>query len=310
MSDRPLLGIVARPGEGEVLRPLLRALSARVEIRAVRQGTGEPHAVLATSPLALGTVPEWRGPTAVWIGDEDQLEAFRDLPASVPHTVITTLHEAASAATAGGAQALVVGRLTDADRRERWVPPLVRARWREREDLPQDLVVVIGEATRDCAPDDDSAVRHVTPDDPGLAHLLRVAAACVVGHDRLALALASGCPTVTAADAAAALGVADQVEVVVCDDLADAVRRATELTGSPEAATRLSYAAHTAIARSSAASAADSLVALLGLDPHSNEPWQRAIARLEAIELPTGTPLRRRVVDALQPLARAGASQT
>lgn len=315
-----MLGLVARPGEGTPLRPLVRALAARVAVQAIRADAVTPDALLATSPAALAGAPAWNGPTAVWIGDDDQLEAFRDLPASVPHTVITPLAAAADAARAGGAQVLEVSAGLGAHEAQPWQPPLLRRRWREREGLPAHLAVVVEGpaagsrhvASAEPVADEQVVVRHVASDDPDLVHLLARASAVVATQPAdLARALRTGCPTVTNRISASEAGVDDGVHVLVASsevpaDRADAVTAAIALALDAPRATKLSRAAATHADQTSVDRAADRLMALLGLHATPTDPWHRTLARLEEIDLPTGGPFRRRMLDALSLFEPAG----
>jgi hypothetical protein len=315
------VGLVARPGEGTPLRPLVRALASRATVRAIRDDAATPDAVLATSPGALAGAPSWNGPPAVWIGDREHLEAFRDLPASVPHTVITPLAAAAEAARAGGAQVLEVSAGLGESEVQPWQPPLLRQRWREREGLPERFVLVVVGGTEGGVTGSDTdeeevdgvAVRRVSADDPALTHLLSRASAAVVPLPAdLARSLPTGCPTVTSAAAAAGAGVDDGVHVVVAgDDGTDtdtgaAVAAAIGLALDPLLASRLSRAAATYAAQASVGRAATRLMALLHLHAAPTDPWHRSLARLEEIDLPAGGPFRRRMLDALSLFEPAG----
>lgn len=312
---RPVLGIVAEPNDTRALRNLVRALAQHVAVRALRPGGDAPDALLATSPAALAGAPGWDGPTALWIGNAAHLEQFRDLPASVPHTVITPLQGAAQSARASGAQVLLVHQALGEVPSLAWEPPLVRARRRRGASLPDCLVVVVDEhdAATDPATPPEAApatgqivVRHVQHDDPALADLLRCASAAVVPARALGLALASGCPTVAEQASADTLGATHGQHLLVAST-ADSVTEARRLVADPGLATRLSWAATQQAARASVDRAATDLLGLLGLAPPADTPWERTLARLAEVDLPETGPFRRRVLDALSPFQPEGA---
>lgn len=281
-STRPVLGLVARPGEGEELRPLVRDLTAWCHVRALHDLPHPPDAVLATSPAALAQIPYgWHGPAAVW------LEAPEHLPAPGaaawhPFVVVTTTAELA--VEVGPDALLVGGPLTGFPDREQ-VSPLLRRRWRERRELPAHLVV-------------DTSVDH---DEDHLA----VAAAAVVDFESLPLALALGTPCVTTPSAAAALHLTDGRDVLVADDLPAARLRAAELAADEVTASRLSRVGSRTARDRSPRQVARTLARRLGLLTSPDDQWHRALGRLEDLGLPPGSPVRQRVFDAFAPFEPA-----
>jgi hypothetical protein len=276
-----VLGLVARPGEGEELRPLVRDLTAWCHVRALHDLPHPPDAVLATSPAALAQIPYgWHGPAAVW------LEAPEHLPAPGaaawhPFVVVTTTAELA--VEVGPDALLVGGPLTGFPDREQ-VSPLLRRRWRERRELPAHLVV-------------DTSVDHEDH--------LAVAAAAVVDFESLPLALALGTPCVTTPSAAAALHLTDGRDVLVADDLPAARLRAAELAADEVTASRLSRVGSRTARDRSPRQVARTLARRLGLLTSPDDQWHRALGRLEDLGLPPGSPVRQRVFDAFAPFEPA-----
>ena len=163
------------------------------------------------------------------------------------------------------------------------LPPLaphVRRRWRERFGLAPDLVV-------DCAA--------LAPEDVPTA--LAVAAAALVDRRDLATALALGCPTVTTASAAAAVGAVDGEHVVV-GLRPDAVA----LAADDRRAAALSLAARRlAVARLDPDSAARALLTAWGLAPH--EPGAGLTRALDELGTAPDAPVRARALAAVAGLS-------
>jgi hypothetical protein len=279
----PVLGLVARPGEGEDLRPLVRDLTAWCEVRALRDLPHPPDAVLATSPAALAQIPYgWHGPVALWLEAPEHLAPPAELTSWSPLVVVT---ESAELATEVGVDALLVGGPLTGFPDRQWVPPLLRRRWRERRQLPPDLVV-------------DTSVDHDES-------LLAVAAAAVVDFATLPLALALGTPCVTTTTAAAALHLSDGRDVIVEDSPAGARRRAEELAADETTASRLSRAGSSTARERSPRHVARALARRLGLLTLDDSQWHRAMSRLDDLGLPPGSPVRQRVLDAFAPFEHA-----
>ncbi len=282
-STTPVLGLVARPGEGEELRPLVRDLTAWCQVRALHDLPHPADAVLATSPAALAQIPYgWHGPVAVWLEAPEHLPAPGATAAWDPFVVVTTSAELA--VEVGPAALLVGGPLTGFPDREQ-VSPLLRRRWRERRELPAQLVV-------------DTSVDH---DEDHLA----VAAAAVVDFASLPLALALGTPCVTTPSAATALHLTDGRDVLVEDDLPAARRRAAELAADEVTASRLSRVGSRTARDRSPRQVARTLARRLGLLTTADDQWHRALSRLEDLGLPPGSPVRQRVLDAFAPFEPA-----
>lgn len=159
-----------------------------------------------------------------------------------------------------------------------WPPlaPHVRARWRQRLGLDPDLVI----ATVAWSPDDVPT---------GLA----VAAAAVVDRLRLPLALALGCPVVTDAAAAEAVGAADGDHVVVggwieAEALARDQRTAARLSRRARQLARDRLDPDVTVGR---------LLAQWGWVPSS--PGARLQRALDELGTGPSAPIRRRCRDAL-----------
>ncbi len=166
-----------------------------------------------------------------------------------------------------------------------WPPlaPLVRRRWRERLGLAPDLVV---------------AVEEISADDRPTA--LAVAAAAVVGSADLPLALALGCPTVTSASTAAAIGAVAGVHVVV----GGRVEAETVAVDDARAASLSRHGRALAVDALDAERAAALLLAAWGFGADLG-PVARVDARLAELGTAPATPIRRRVADALALFAPA-----
>jgi hypothetical protein len=283
------LGLLARPGEGEALRPLVRALAREVPVHAERAGHTS-SALLATSPAALARADHETLPAAVWVADGQWSNDERGVAAVVtrpgPTVVVTPSPDAADAARRAGRSVLeVVAPLVDEPSLDpRW--PLVRARWRERGSLPDHLVVVVrpGDAAATGSDDD---VRWVAADDPALDDLLAVAAAVVTIDEAgvAARARAGGAPTVEAT------GGNEEA----------ALRSARALASDAHAASRCAADGVARARRSSVTRAARTVIDLLGLTDDGAGLEQRVTARLTELGLPTGGPFRARLHDAFAP---------
>ena len=282
------LGLLARPGEGEVLRPLVRALACEVAVHAAADGR-ESTALLATSPDALARDDRRSLPAAVWLVDVEQLDAIA--PRQGPTVVVTPSAAAADAARHAGRTVLEVAApmVDDPTLDARW--PLVRARWRERESLPEQLIVVVhgaGSAPAEAAavaPGDD--VRSVAVTDPVLDDLLAVAAAVVTidEPDIAARARAGGAPTVEAERG----------------DLGSAMRTARSTAADPIAASRASAEGVAGARHAGVSRAARALIALLELTDDVTSLEQRVTSRLSELGLPAAGPFRARLHDAFAP---------
>jgi hypothetical protein len=163
------------------------------------------------------------------------------------------------------------------------IPPHVRGRWRRRLGLDADLVV----ATAD-----------LDPDDVGTA--LAVAAAAVVAPDHLPLALALGCPSVTSAEAAAAVGAVPDAHVVI-----GGRAEAEAVAADERRSARLSREGRTlAVTTLDPARTADVLLRAWGLTAVG--PVARLDERLAELGTAPAGPIRRRAADALAPFTALG----
>lgn len=291
MSARavPVLGLLARPGEGEPLRPLIRALAGRCTVRALLPGQARPDALLASSPGALANRGVDQIGTSVFVADDDawtQLDARHD-PSVI---VLTPSASIATQARRSGHDVVQVASAWSSGRSAppRW--PLVRERWRRRADLPDHLVLVIDAASAPrVAPDarsgrpDAVEILTVSADDPRLDDLVAVASAIV-------------CDSSDWVDPPAWVGnglVIDRAE----DDLdADgALERALALAANVHEASRRVADATLSDRLGSADLAARSLLARLGIDPAPRSMADRVDARLGALHIPSPSPFRVRL---------------
>jgi hypothetical protein len=293
------LGLLARPGEGEALRPLVRALAREVPVHAERAGRTST-ALLATSPAALARADHDTLPAAVWVAhgqwSDDEPGDAVVISRPGPTLVVTPSPDAADAARRAGRHVLVVVAplVDDPSLDPRW--PLVRARWRERESLPEHLVVVVrpGDAAADEAATGDAAtagsdddVRRVAADDPTLDDLLAVAAAVVTidAADVATRARACGAPTVEAAGG----------------DEETALTSARALAADPLAASRCAADGVARARRSGVTRAARTVIDLLGLTDDDAGLEARVTSRLTELGLPVAGPFRARLHDAFAP---------
>lgn len=279
------LGLLARPGEGELLRPLVRALAREVPVHALMGDRGAT-ALLATSPAALAREDRVTLPAAVWVRDRAHLEALVSRPG--PTVVVTPSPAVAEAARRAGRTVLLVAEplADDPSADPRW--PLVRNRWRERESLPESLLVVVHAADtepgRFVSDSTDDDVRTLAASDPALEDLLAAAAVVVTidAPDVATRARAGGAPTIEAAPA----------------DVASAILAARELAADPFAAARAAADGVTTARRAGVTRAARTLIDLLGLTPDDAGLEQRVTSRLVELGLPTAGPFRARLHDA------------
>ncbi len=223
-----MLAVIATPGSTEPLRALVRQLAAQVDIRSLDRIDGRPDGVLAASIDALDVAPPGL-PVAVWVANAEELGCVPGL--AEPHgddLDVRVLLSSDRMAIGLGAVAVPAAAL---DTRSLPVlPPLVRARWRERHDLPAELVVTI-EAEADPA--------------GGAMTALALAAAAVVSGPMLASALALGTPVVSTPAEVDRLGLRPGHEVEVAERDASPARTALAgaIASDDEWAARLSSAA-------------------------------------------------------------------
>ncbi len=255
VEGRPVVGLVATSGTTAAARPLVAALARRVTIAASSSQVRAPDALVLTHPDAVtGRVG---CPRAVVVGDGVEVRDAEGRMLGDP--LVRPGPDAVATAT---------------------LPPLaphVRRRWRARLGLAPDLVV-------------DTLALH--PVDVPTA--LAVAAAAVVDRRDLPQALALGCPTVTDAGSAAAVGARPDRDLVV-GDRSDAVA----LAADEVRAARLSrHARALAMARLDPEVTAATILRRWGLDPATG-PVDRVDAALADLGTAAGAPARARVADAL-----------
>ncbi len=255
---RPVVAVVATPGSTAAARPLVAALARRATVRAGGRAV-RPDALLLTHPAAR------RGDRAVPSAAVDGLLVLaRDADG----------HALGEPLPCPGPDVVATAA---------WPPlaPHVRRRWRQRLGLDPDLVV-------------DT----VALDPVDVPTALAVAAAAVVDRRDLPLALALGCPTVTDAGAASAVGAEPDVDVVVGDRAA-----AVALAADDVRAARLSRRGRAlAVARLDPEVTAAALLDRWGLGPAAT-PLARLDAALAELGTAPGAPVRARAASATALLA-------
>lgn len=277
-----MLAVAATPGSTEAVRPLLRELAIRADVRPLDGMAGQPDAAFATSRGALRSVPAGV-PTALWAADAAEL-------ASVAPTAFPAVYLSADPEAIGrGAVAVVADALAVAE--IPFLPPLVRRRWRARLGLPDRLVVAVEPSA---GPHGDALTN------------LALAAAAVVTGPLLASALALGTPVVTTAAEAARLGLRDGHEVDLADpDLASACEGlARSLADDEERAARMSLGARRfAEASLDLCHIADLVLDRLGLTgPPGTQDLPAALdRRLAELSTPSRSPVRARAAAAIAP---------
>lgn len=216
MSPRSVLALVAAPGTSGRAVPLLGLLALHADVISWhRRDEAVPDAVLATTVGALeAAVDRPSCPTAVWVRHHDEI----DRAAAAGATVLLTPDP--ELAARGAVLVPPVGIEVD-----RWpaVAPLVRARWRARSGLPDDLVVLADAVEGD-----------------QLDELLRVAAAVVVSGPRTLVALALAAPIVTSAETARRLGLRPGRDVEVAEGPEQAAELAAAVAADEGRAAALS----------------------------------------------------------------------
>lgn len=323
---RPVLGVLASSATGARVRPLLRALTAHAEVRALRPGVAV-DAVLATSPAALAGRLVGDLPLALWLDSGAELAAT----AEVPHHVRVALSGRADVVDALGERAVLVpAEGVEADRLLP-VPSHVRRRRRQLLGLPDDLVFTLAGSADHSGPagsaaatvpvtapalgspavsgraDDIAATSTLLDDD---LVLLALAAAADVDGPGLVLALALGTPTVTSLATAEALGARHDREVVIVEDPAAASRTATALAADDRRAARLGAAGRRLVERRLDLGAVAAEVARrLGLAAEAISAVDRLVRRLDDLGTPPGAPIRWRAATMGASLAAPGATK-
>lgn len=250
---RPVVGLVARAGTTAEARPLVAALARRATVRASGRAP-DADALLLTHPSA--GEPEPGPPTAVLDGDLVLVRAADGAALGAP-------------LVRPGPDVVATAALPP-------VAPHVRRRWRERLALAPDLVV------------DTLAL-----DPRDVPTALAVAAAAVVERRDLPVALALGCPTVTDASAAVAVGAEPGRDVEVGDRGA-----AVELASDEARAATLSRRGRAlAVGRLDPEVTALALLDRWGLGPEPT-PSVRLEAALRDLGTAPGAPVRGRAAAA------------
>jgi hypothetical protein len=223
-TGRPRLELLAAPGTGERVVPLVRVLARWWEPAAADAALGAPVAVLATSPHARGLADRLGGeiPTAVWVGPHESIDGLPAAPTMVLAPEPVDVPDGVTVVR------VPVPGLDGDDHRP--LSPFVRERWRRRLDLPAHLVVSVG------------FPHSPVLDDDTVGTALAVAAAVAARGDVVLRAMALGAPVATDSATAHRLGLGDGV--VVADDPEAA---AIELAAHPIAAAALSRQARAEI---------------------------------------------------------------
>lgn len=204
VSERPSLELLVASGTAARIEPLLTALGRWFEPRAPDVMAPPPGARLASSCRAPGlaaALDDTSVPLAVWLDDPTP-----DLPLDAPHVVVLVPSGRVDAdhdALDDDDARQVVVPVPGIDAREHpQVAPFVRQRWRQRLDLPAELVVAVGVP----------GAPRLTPD--LLATAFTTASAVAVVGPSVLMALATGAPVVTDETTAREIG-AEQGEVEV-----------------------------------------------------------------------------------------------
>ncbi|MCB0964369.1 MAG: hypothetical protein KDA98_13905 [Acidimicrobiales bacterium] len=286
MTDRPVLALAADPGTTSRAVPLLGLLGRWVDVVSwQRRGETEPDAVLATTVDALERLAVGRDrPLGVWVRHHDQVDRARAAGAAVLLTDRPELE------ARGAVLVPPVGIELD-----RWpaVPPLVRARRREQQGLPEHHVVRIEGGA----------------EPEGGAPALASASAAIVSGPATLLALALGTPTVTSGDTARRLGLRPGRDAEVARDPAAAAELADAVADDAARAAALSRRArrcaehHLDLGRP-----ARRVAEGLGMVPARAGGRGRLEDRLDELACPHGSPVRVRVADALAALTGDGRS--
>lgn len=264
----PVVALAATPGDAHRAAPLLGLLGRHARVVSWHHASAAVRrtvtAVVATGPDVLPGLPPV--PTAVWADDDAALAV------ATAHAVRVVLTGDPERVTGGATY--VPDRSIEV---ERWpvVPPLVRSRHRERQQLPEDLVLEV----------DDSL------SEVDAATAMALAAAVVVPGPLLPLALALGSPVVTWAADAAALGLRAGIEVEVAEDAAEVDGLARALARDPfRAAARSAAGRRSAEARLDIGRPAAAAAEALGLVAAPTDRADRVDRRLH--ELWTPAPAR------------------
>ncbi len=195
-ADQPRVGIVVDPLRPGRLEPLLRVLRSWCDVRAWQPDLADVRAVVATSWRAPVLDEVTRLSPAVPVALA--VDAADPPPAEVAARAAVLIAEGGpgdgGAGPTGDDQVVLTLSRSGIDGRDvRPLPPFVRARWRQRLGLPDDLDVAVGVAG---APALDEATTRTA---------LALAPAAIVAGGWLVPALALGTAVVTDAESAAAV---------------------------------------------------------------------------------------------------------
>lgn len=280
----PVLALLAATGTSQRAVPLLGLLGRHASVVSWhRRAEHVPSAVLATTVGALSALHgEPTVPTAVWVRHHDEIDQARAGGATVLLTARPEL------VTRGAILVPPVGLEVD-----RWPPvsPLVRARWRERLELPAQHVVQVDGAME---PHEGEQV-------------LRFASAAVVSGPATLVALALATPVVTSADTARRLGLRPGRDVEVAGSPDEALLLAQEVAADEVRAASLSRRArrcaehHLDLGRPARQVAQE-----LRLVAPPTGADARLDLRLDELATPGSSPLRARAADALAGLVAHG----
>lgn len=282
----PVVALAATPGGARRAAPLLAQLGRHARVISWHDASAAVRrtvtAVVATGPEVLPALP--RVPTAVWADDDAALAV------ATSHAVRVVLTGDPTRVTGGATY--VPERSIEL---ERWpsVAPLVRSRHRERQQLPEHLVLEV----------DDSL------SEAEAATALALAASVVVPAPLLPLALALGSPVVTWAADAAELGLRPGVEAEVAVDDAEVDGLARALARDPfRAAARSTAARRFAESRLDIGRPAAVVAEALGLVAVPADRADRVERRLHELWTPAPARIGHRARIALDGYGRASAA--
>jgi hypothetical protein len=278
VTERPALGLLTTPEPSPPrLTSLLRRLTHWCVPRYVRADEEvEVAAWFATSPRAMGLerVLASGAPVAVWVAHDETAERVPDAAHVVP------VGDDAATLERFGSRGLLWPDGIDAERRQP-VTPFVRARWRRRWGLPEQMVWVPAE---------------ITPTPTEAVNRTAFAMASAVGvQGRAAVeALAWAAPVVTDAATADSIGATDGQEVLVAA-AAQFGPAAAKLAGDQRLAASLGRAGRRLVERRhDIARPAGVLATRLGLRTERLDPARRVSACLDELWTPARDHIRLR----------------
>lgn len=278
----PVVELLLEPGGADELATLVRSL-ATVCRPSAPDHANQPSGRLLSSPHAPEAsllAREPHVPSAVVVRNADDLAH----PVTGRATAIIAFGPPGSAALAGAdpSRTVVLSPLALRAADVLPVSPFVRQRLRQREGLPDDLVLTVG---RPGAPPLSAS---------SVATGLRLAAVANVSGPSAVTAMALGAPVVTDAATADTLGATDDIHVVVAEG-SSAVDVATQLAIDTERCARLSRAGRQLIeSHHDTDHVARSVVAAMGLVTPAMQPTAvgiRLADRLSELGTPSGHPI-------------------